>query len=159
VIGMLLRAAWFAVIYLLVVSSVAPGDLLIAALLGLAAAAGLRPRRPGAERATLPVRARAAAGMVLSTGAEVVRGTWRTARFCLGAPATPGFVEIPRGDRSPARVALWGVLTGEAPDEYPVDVERERDVLIVHLLDSSDPAAVRARHARADERWQRKVVS
>jgi multisubunit Na+/H+ antiporter MnhE subunit len=97
--------------------------------------------------------------MVLATGADVVSGTWRTALFCLGVPAKPGFAEIPRGDRSPARVALWGVLTGEAPDEYPVDVDGERGVLIVHVLDSSDPDAVRARHARADERWQRKVVS
>jgi multisubunit Na+/H+ antiporter MnhE subunit len=96
--------------------------------------------------------------MVLSTAAEVVRGTWRTARFCLGAPAKPGFVEIPRGDRSPARVALWGVLTGEAPDEYPVDADADRNVLLVHVLDARDPDAVRARHARADERWQRTVV-
>jgi multicomponent Na+:H+ antiporter subunit E len=158
VTGTLLRAAWFAAIYLLVISSVAPGDLLIAVVLGLAAAAALRPRAARGKPAPLPVRARASLGMALSTGAEVVRGAWRTARFCLGAPAEPGFVEIPRGDRSPARVALWGVLTGEAPDEYPVDVDDERDVLIVHLLDCTDPDAVRARHARADHRWQRKVV-
>ena len=96
--------------------------------------------------------------MVLATGLDVVRGTWRTARFCLGAPAQPGFVEIPRGDRSPERVALWGVLTGEAPDEYPVDVDGERGVLVVHLLDCGDPDAVRARHAEGDARWQRRVV-
>lgn len=156
--GTLLRAAWFAAIYLLVISSVAPGDLLIAALLGLSAAVALRPRTARGKLAPLPARARAAVGMVLSTAAEVVRGTGRTVRFCLGAPAQPGFVEIPRRDRSPARVALWGVLTGEAPDEYPVDVDDERDILIVHLIDCSDPDAVRARHARADDRWQRKVV-
>jgi multisubunit Na+/H+ antiporter MnhE subunit len=156
--GTLLRAAWFATIYLIVINSVAAGDVLIAIVLALSVAVGLgrRPRRGPA--APFPVRVRAATGMVLSTAAEVVRGTWRTARFCLGAPARPGFVEIPRGDRSAGRVALWGVLTGEAPDEYPVDVDDERGVLIVHLLDCSDPGAVRARHARADERWQRKVV-
>jgi multicomponent Na+:H+ antiporter subunit E len=67
-------------------------------------------------------------------------------------------VEIPQGDRSPDGVALWGVLTGEAPDEIPVDVDDRRRVLIVHLIDASDPAAVRARHARTHERWQRRVV-
>jgi multisubunit Na+/H+ antiporter MnhE subunit len=67
-------------------------------------------------------------------------------------------VEIPRGDRSRRAVALWGVLTGEAPDEYPVDVDTARDVLIVHVLDDRDPTAIRARHARAYERWQRDVV-
>jgi multisubunit Na+/H+ antiporter MnhE subunit len=155
----LLRAAWYAAIYLLVISSVAAGDVLIAALLGLATAVVLRARGPSRAPAPPAARARAAVGMVLATGAEVVRGTWRTARFCLGAPARPGLVEIPRGDRSAARVALWGVLTGEAPDEYPVDVDDERHVLIVHLLDASDPDAVRARHALGDDRWQRRVVA
>ncbi|HET6550494.1 MAG TPA: Na+/H+ antiporter subunit E [Solirubrobacter sp.] len=144
------RAAWLAAIYLLVLTSVEPGDLAIGAALGLAVAFALRTR--GGARPS----PRAVAGMLGSTGAEVVRGTWRTARFCLGAPANPGLVEIPRGDRSPERVALWGVLTGEAPDEYPVDAEG--DALFVHVLDASDPDAVRARHERTDRRWQRRVV-
>jgi multisubunit Na+/H+ antiporter MnhE subunit len=156
--GILLRAVWFAAIYLLVISSVAPGDLLIAGVLGVAVSVALRARGAPASRAPLAVRAPAAVGMVLTTAAEVVRGAWRTARWCLGAPASPGLVEIPRGDRSPGRVALWGILTGEAPDEYPVDVDDDRDVLIVHVLDATDPDAVRARHADADARWQRKVV-
>lgn len=157
--GTLIRAAWFAAIYLLVISSIAVGDVVVGVVLGLAVAVGLG-RRGASHPGTPPLaqRARAAAGMMLMTGAEVVRGTWRTVRFCLGEPGRPGFVEIPRGDRSAGRVALWGVLTGEAPDEYPVDVDEERDVLVVHLLDASDPEAVRARHARADERWYRRVV-
>ena len=61
--------------------------------------------------------------------------------------------------RRPRKVALWGVLTGEAPDEVPVDVDEERDVVIVHLVDASDPEAVRARHRHAYERVQRKVVA
>jgi multisubunit Na+/H+ antiporter MnhE subunit len=86
-------------------------------------------------------------------------GSWRTARFCLRGTGQPGFVEIPRGERSRHQVALWGVLTGEAPDEVPVDVDEERDVLIVHLVDASDPDAVRDRHRRAWENAQRRVVS
>ena len=78
----------------------------------------------------------------------MVLGSWRTARFCLRGGGSPGFVEIPRDGRSPHAVALWGVLTGEAPDEVPVDIDEERDVLIVHLVDASDPDAVRERHAR-----------
>lgn len=84
------------------------------------------------------------------------RGSWRVARFCLGAPAKPGLVRIPRGDRTADNIALWGILTGEAPDEVPVDVDDE--TLLVHVLDASDPGAVRERHRRAHERWQHKVV-
>jgi multisubunit Na+/H+ antiporter MnhE subunit len=87
----------------------------------------------------------------------MVLGSWRVVRFCLGAPASPGIVEVPQGDRSPINVALWGVLTGEAPDEVPVEADVARGVLLVHLVDADDPDAVRARHARSGER-QQKVV-
>ena len=48
-----------------------------------------------------------------------------------------------RGHRTAPEVALWGVLTGESPDEVVVDVDAERDVLIVHTVDASDPAVFR----------------
>jgi multisubunit Na+/H+ antiporter MnhE subunit len=92
------------------------------------------------------------------TAVEMVRGSWRVVRFCLGARSTPGLVEIPRSGRSRMQVGLWGVLTGEAPDEVPVDVDETWDVLIVHLIDSDDPEAVRARHARSHQRGRGQVV-
>jgi multisubunit Na+/H+ antiporter MnhE subunit len=150
-IGLLLRAAGLTLVYLLVLTSVHPGDVAIGAILGLAVAAWLRPRR-GAAAAPAPVSLRGAAAMVAQTAAEMVRGSWRTVRFCLGAPAAPGLVEIPRGDRTPVEVAIWGVLTGEAPDEVVVDVEEQRDVLVVHLIDAGDTEAVRERHRRTHAR-------
>lgn len=159
-VRVLLRAVVFTVIYLLVLTSVAPGDVLVGGVGALVVAVALRPREP-ASRSPAPPLARlgAALGEVVRTASEMVLGSWRVARFCLGASAAPGFVEIPRGDRSPHNVALWGVLTGEAPDEIVVDVDETRDVLIVHLVDASDPAAVRERHRRVYERTQRKVVA
>jgi multicomponent Na+:H+ antiporter subunit E len=155
--GFLFRAAGLLVVYLLVLTSLAPGDVLIGSLLALAVVASTHPhhRRPPNG---WPAWIVALAGTVAGTAWEMVVGTVRTVRFCLGRPAAPGFVEIPRGDRSRRAVALWGVLTGEAPDEYPVDVDEERDTLLVHLLDARDPAAVRARHAHVRRRWQGHVV-
>ena len=157
----LVRGAALAGIYLLVLTSAAPGDLLLGGALGLAVAYWLRPRRVRARprRPVEPahVRVSAAAGMLADTAGEMVHGSWRVVRFCLGAPASPGIVEIPRDERSRVNVALWGVLTGEAPDEVPVEADEVRGVLLVHLVDASDPAAVRARHARSSVR-QRKVV-
>jgi multisubunit Na+/H+ antiporter MnhE subunit len=146
-------------IYLLVLTSARPGDALVGLLLGVALAVALRPRlagrspatpRPGGLVALVPVMA--------GTAVEMARGSWRTARFCLGRGGRPGFVEIPRAGRSRHGVALWGLLTGEAPDEVPVDVNEERDVLLVHLVDASDPDGVRERHRRAWESAQSKVV-
>lgn len=157
---LLARGAALAAVYLLVLTSVAPGDLLIGGVLGLAVAFAVRPRRPGGAAAPAPalVRVGAAAVVLADTAVEMVRGSWRVVRFCLGARSTPGLVEIPRSGRSRMQVGLWGVLTGEAPDEVPVDVDETRDVLIVHLIDSDDPEAVRARHARSHQRGRGQVV-
>jgi multicomponent Na+:H+ antiporter subunit E len=154
----LVHALFLTGIYLLVMTSAKPGDAAVGLLLGLVLALWLRP----AGGATDPPRPAAlvALGRALAlTAAEMVRGSWRTARFCLRGGGSPGLVEIPRAGRSPQAVALWGVLTGEAPDEIPVDVDEERDVLIVHCVDASDPDAVRERHQRAYERAQRQAVS
>jgi multicomponent Na+:H+ antiporter subunit E len=153
----LLRAVGLTGIYLLVLSSLKPGDVLVGGLLGLGVAAALRPLHDARAPTPPLARLRAAAAVAAGTLAETVAGSWRTARFCLGGPAAPGFVEVPRGDRSASQVATWAVLTTEAPDEIVVDVDEERDVLVVHLLHAGDPEAVLARHRRAHER-QRKVV-
>ena len=157
-IGILARAAGLAGIYLLFLTSLSLGDALVGVLLGLAVALALRPRAAQHRGDAPPAPARFAAAVVtlLDTADEMVRGSWRTACFCLGRPSAPGFVEIPRGDRSAKGVALWGLLTGEAPDEVPVDVEDH--VLVVHLIDAGDPDAVRERHRRAYERHLRKVA-
>jgi multisubunit Na+/H+ antiporter MnhE subunit len=155
----LIQALTLMGIYLLVLTSAKPGDAVVGFVLGIVLAVALRPRLAGRRPAAPGLPGLVALGPVLlSTAFEMVRGSWRTARFCLGRGGRPGFVEIPRAGRSRHGVALWGVLTGEAPDEVPVDVDEERDVLIVHLVDASDPDAVRDRHRRAFESAQRKVV-
>ena len=147
-------------VYLLVLTSAKPADAAMGLALGLVLALALRPRRPGRRSATpSPAGLIALIPVLALTAVDMVRGSWRTVRFCLWGTGEPGFVELPRADRSRYAVALWGVLTGEAPDEVPVDVDEERDVLIVHLVDASDPDAVRERHRRAYERAQRRVVS
>jgi multicomponent Na+:H+ antiporter subunit E len=156
----ILQALLLMGIYLLVLTSLSPADAVTGFLLGLVLAVALRPRLPARRSGrSLPAEVVALVPVLAMTAAEIVLGSWRTARFCLRGGGHPGFVEIPRGERSANGVAFWGVLTGEAPDEVPVDVDEERDVLIVHLVDASDPDAVRERHRRAYERAQRKVVA
>jgi len=148
----LVVAIGLAAIYLLVMTSLAPGDVVTAAVLGLGVAVALRPRTGVTPGGRLNLRPRAVPGLLWETASEMVRGSWRVARFCLSGRGTPGFVDIPRDGRTEFDVALWGLVTGEAPDEIVVDVDERRDVLVVHLIDASDPAAVRARHRAALER-------
>ena len=158
--GVIVQALGLMGVYLLVMTSTKPGDAAVGLLLGLVLAVALRPRLPSRRpTAPTPSAVLALAEVVVVTAVEMARGSWRTARFCIRGGARPGFVEIPRGSRTRHAVALWGVVTGEAPDEVPVDIDVERDMLIVHIVDASDPDAVRERHRRAYERAQRKVVS
>ena len=157
-IGILIRAAGLLAIYLLVLTSMRPGDIIIGGAVALAITVGLgtAARRGSSSRVRW---IRGLVGTLAHTAAEVVIGSWRTIRFCLSGAGAPGFVEVPRGDRSNHGVALWGVLTGAAPDEVPVAVDAKRGVLLVHLVDAGDPAAVRERHRRSYERWHRDVVA
>jgi multisubunit Na+/H+ antiporter MnhE subunit len=158
--GVIVQALGLMGVDLLVMTSTKPGDPAVGLLLGLVLALALRPRLAGRRSTTpTPTALLALADVVAVTAVEMARGSWRTARFCIRGGARPGFVEIPRGHRTRHAVALWGVVTGEAPDEVPVDIDEERDVLIVHIVDASDPDAIRERHRRAYERAQRKVVS
>ena len=157
--AILLRAAGLLAIYLLVLSSLKPGDVLVGGILALAVAFVLRPRQCRPQRhpqgAPAPLAFVAAIGGTLL---EMVRGSMRTVRFCLGDSSRSGLVEIPREGRSRHGIAFWGVLTGESPDEVVVDVYDDRDVLIVHLVDAADPVGVRRRHRRERERRQGKAV-
>lgn len=156
--SLLPRIVGLAAIYLLVLTSLAPGDVLVGVLLAAAlvvAAGSVGHRRSAAGWGRWLL---AAGRMIVVTAWEIALGTVRVVQFCLFDRGRPGFVEIPRGDRSRHGVALWGVLTGEAPDEYPVAVDDRRHVLVVHHVDAGDPTAIRARHAAARERHQREVV-
>jgi multisubunit Na+/H+ antiporter MnhE subunit len=45
-----------------------------------------------------------------------------------------------------------------SPGEVLVDVDLEKGVMYLHVLDASDPDAVRAAHAELYDRHQRKVI-
>jgi multicomponent Na+:H+ antiporter subunit E len=156
--GVLLRIAGLTAIYLLVLTSLAPGDVLVGALLASAivlASGASGPRRTPREWGRWLL---AVGSTVASTAAEMASGSVRVVRFCLTGAGSPGFVEIPRDERSRHGVALWGVLTGEAPDEYPVAVDDRRHILVVHLVDARDRDGIVARHRAANDRYLQDVV-
>jgi multicomponent Na+:H+ antiporter subunit E len=159
VTALVLRVAGLVAIYLLVLTSLAPGDLLVGTLLAIAIVGASRPDLSGRGRRAWTRWATAVVRMLVATAWEMSVGTVRVIRYSLSDGGDAGFIEIPRGDRSRKGIALWGVLTGEAPDEYPVAVDDSRHVLIVHNVDATDRAAVRARHAAARDTYQRDVMA
>lgn len=69
----------------------------------------------------------------------------------------PGIVAVPVGDRTPTGVAVWAVVTGLPPGSFFVDVDRERGVVLIHVLDARDPEAYREEQEDFYRRYQSKV--
>ena len=149
-------------LYLVILASVQPGDVLVGALLSAAIAAASEwiPRPPAHRLPPLAVRAAAAPALVGSALVSILRGTWHVALYALGRRAIerPGIVAVPIGPRTPAGVAAWAYLTALSPDEVVVDIDEARGVMLVHVLDAGDPRAIRARHQDAYQRRQRRVA-
>jgi multicomponent Na+:H+ antiporter subunit E len=69
----------------------------------------------------------------------------------------PGIVVVPMGDRTPTGVAIWAIVTGLPPGSFFVDVDRERGVVLIHVLDARDPEAYREEQEDFYRRYQSKV--
>jgi multisubunit Na+/H+ antiporter MnhE subunit len=147
-------------VYLLVLTSLHPGDVLVGLGLSALIAAVARKAPPGPRTGPPLMRRLAAApAFALGTLADMVRGTWHVALYIVGVRRldTPGLVAIPRGERTSSGVAVWGYITAISPDEIVVEADDDRGLLLVHLLDARDIPAIHARHARTYERRQRRV--
>jgi multicomponent Na+:H+ antiporter subunit E len=96
------------------------------------------------------------AGVVLR---EIVAGTWEVALVTLHLRplVEPGIVAVPLADRTPFGVAIWALVTGLPPGSFFVDVDRQRGVALIHVLDARDPEAFRREQEDFYRRYQSKV--
>lgn len=157
-----LAVATLTVVYLLMLDSVDPLDVAaglvisgtVIGLLGRFLFQG--PALAAAELAARIVRfPRFAVAIVM----EIVAGTWQVALVVMGIRplAKPGIIAVPIGDRSPTGVAATTLAITLSPGELLVDIDAERGVMLIHVLDAADPDAVRERYAEFYERFQRGV--
>ena len=70
---------------------------------------------------------------------------------------SPGIVAVPIGKRTPVGVAVSAMATTLSPGTYLVDVDRERDVMLIHAIDASDPRQVIDEHQEFYRKYQSKV--
>lgn len=91
---------------------------------------------------------------------EVLKGSWQVASIVVGIRplVRPGIVEIPIMERTPTAVGLSGLILTLSPGSFLVDVNWEERVMLVHVIDASDPDAIRAGYVRFYERYQRTLV-
>lgn len=161
-IRLLLSVAGLTVVYALALASFAPADLAVGAVVSAALALSLRPLAlvptPGAIRG-VATRAVALPAFAAVTAADVLTGAWDVALTILGVRPLrcSGIVAVPIGERTPAGLALTALTLTLSPGEVLVDVDRRHGVMLIQVLDGTDPDGVRRRHARRYE-LQRKVL-
>ncbi len=162
--SVLVRVVTLAMVYLLVLSSVRPGDVVTGLLLaGVVVAAGqvVGSRRPGPDRppGTSPLRRLAGVPALFGgTLLAMARGSWEVATFCLSRrPPAAGLVGIPIQSCPETSAAAWAIRVGLTPDVVVVDVDEEAGSMLVHVLDARDPTAVRAEQHGSYRRHQRRV--
>lgn len=157
VLGVVLLAA----VYLLVLGSVDPWDVAFGLLLaaGLLVALRRRPGAPAGHDGPLLPRLVALPALVGRLLVDVVDGTWEVGLRVLHLRPleAPGIVAVPVGDRSPLGVAVTGLLVGLSPGSVLLEVDRDRRLMLFHVIDARDPDRVRARIERSYQRHQRKV--
>ena len=158
--NIVLRVVALTAIYLLVLTSVHPEDILTGVVLAVVlVAAGRRIRPLGPP----PVESAArrlvgVAALVGGTLVELVRSTWRTALWCLNPRRSPpGLVTVPIPPCPPTSAAAWGVRVGITPDTVVVEVDEERGRMLLHVIDARNPDAVRAGQLDSYRRHQRRV--
>ena len=157
-----LALAGLTAVYALTLGSVRPLDLAMGVLVSAALLAVSRrfvfaaaPEPAGDVLRRIAALPRFIAGVV----AEVARGTLEVALVVLGRRSLecPGIVAIPIEERSAVGVAVAALAFTLSPGDVLIDVDEEERLMLVHVLDASDPEAVRARHRSFYERWQRRA--
>ena len=158
--ALLLRVAALTAIYLLGLTSVAPGDVLTGiGLSTLLVAVGRRIRPLGVPpQIQLGRRLAAVPALVGGTLVDLVTSTVRTAVWCLRPHRTsPGLVTVPIPCCGAPSAAAWGVRVGLTPDSVVVEIDEQRGEMLLHVLGARDADAVRAAQRDSYKRRQRRV--
>jgi multisubunit Na+/H+ antiporter MnhE subunit len=149
-------------IYALTLASFAPLDLLMGALLAVVLLLGFRKLVFGGHPAPLPDLPRRIVAFVpfaLVVLWDIIEGTWTMLLIVLHIRPLDqyGIIEVPIGERSPTGVAVTTLVTTLSPGSFLVDVDDERRLMLFHNIDAGNPDAVRRKHARIYDKYQRYV--
>ncbi|OBK11070.1 Na+/H+ antiporter subunit E [Mycobacterium asiaticum] len=162
--GIVARVATLTSVYLLALTSLKPGDIVVGVVLA-SLIVGLGGRFGRGDAHSMPPPGTSAlrrlAGLpalLFFTAIDMCRGSWQVAACCLGLrPMAPGVVSIPIEPNRPNSAAVWAIRVGLAPDSVVVDVDDKKGELLLHVLDASDPDAVRRAQINSYRRAQQSV--
>lgn len=90
---------------------------------------------------------------------DVIQGTWTVTLYTLGLRKlrSPGIVAVPIGERTPVGVAVSSLATTLSPGTFLIEVDWEREVMLIHAIEAEDPDAVRDSLEHMYQKYQKKV--
>ncbi|SDF41283.1 multicomponent Na+:H+ antiporter subunit E [Lentzea fradiae] len=159
-LAQVLRVVVLTTIYLLALTSLRPGDVLVGLVLStVVVATAARIRTSTSDRGrSLRRRLAGVPGLIGGTLVDLAKGTWATTR-CLMGGGLPhgGLVEVPIPPSGQGAAAAWGIRVGFVPDTVVVELDERKGTMLLHVLDARDPDAVIADQIDSYERRQRRV--
>ena len=148
-------------VYALVLGSFYPADLALGAILSGVLLCVLHPFVLPGGTGSRGVFGRVVAffPFAAAVARDVAVGTWEVTLVTLHARplGRSGIVAIPVGERSELGVAVSALVATLSPGEVLVDLDRERSVMLIHVIDAADPEEIRRRHEDFYRRYQRRV--
>jgi multicomponent K+:H+ antiporter subunit E len=136
-----LMALFLLVMWLLLNQTLAPGHVMLGAVLGIGGSWALTRLEPFAGRVRRPQAMLKLAVVVLS---DIVRSNIAVARIILGPRAhneTAGFLDIPLELRAPYGLAVLALIVTATPGTLWVTFDAAKGVLTLHVLDLIDEDA------------------
>jgi multisubunit Na+/H+ antiporter MnhE subunit len=148
-------------VYLLVLGSFAPADIVMGVAISGALLYGTRRFTFAEEPASPNLLSRFLhfwPFLAVETWI-IITGTWQVALVTLHIKPLecPGIVAVPIGERTPVGVAVSALCSTLSPGTFLVDVDWEKKVMLIHAIDASDPEEVRRDHQEFYAKWQSKV--
>jgi multicomponent K+:H+ antiporter subunit E len=136
-----LMALFLLVMWLLLNQTLAPGHIILGAVLGIGGAWALTRLEPFAGRLRRPQAMLTLSVLVVS---DIVRSNIAVARIILGPRArneTAGFLDIPLELRAPYGLAVLALIVTATPGTLWVTFDAAKGVLTLHVLDLIDEDA------------------
>lgn len=87
---------------------------------------------------------------------DILKGTWQIVTITLGLRPLrkPGIVKVPIGVHSPYGVGPVGYFITLSPGSFMVDVDWDERVMLIHVIDASDPDQIREDAEKYYRLWE-----
>lgn len=87
---------------------------------------------------------------------DIMKGTWQVVKVSLGIEPLrrPGIIKYPIPTKSHYGAAPVGYFITLSPGSFLVDIDWDENVLLVHVLDASDPDALRRDAEKYYRLWE-----